>query len=654
MPGNGKPHRGTTRGHTVSKQPHRTINEEIWNFHRQKIELLYVIGGNSLKDVQKHLYDECGFTATYVDHNPPSAREDALTPVRKKQWKERLGAWGCRKNLNPPVAACILFCHRKAEQAHSPVCVKFNGKVKTHEDISRYIAKSTSFKSEEDLLRYLPAPDAWPGTVTSEPPVNFDLHSAATGRSVPDQGVRPGPIPQPVVSLPLAPPTLHARNETVASSSQICHRFDAQGFSAAFDFPAFAFDPFYPLLPPDIMGGGDVPPTHGLWITPQTNTEQYFSPFDSAPTSRNSNSATLVSDPAGTDFFTTMKDYGSVTPIGIDYDRSDAEDENGKQTEIKISAMLGTKQDLRDSPLRFFLMQCCAAAVWYGQNDSRRTDSALQTATTAFARIAMNHYTYSLMILNNMRVLLDSYGHKDIIQHILRKQQDSVIQDSVDVDDQRKPFVIREAIGFMLDTFEWRSDQAQEHVSRVRDICSNAMQTAGETSPLAISASYNLAWVLLEADEDEEALTILRTHKAHCETTYGLYQIQTITWIATLARAHRKVNDQVTAESLMEETVAVRVEKAFSKEHPLYWEIQFRRGLFMMNFANSGCAGGRTEECWDSGETLFRNTLQWRKTNLGSNNPKTGIAWEWLNYCLRLRGKTDDANELETRWQNQQ
>lgn len=558
-----------------------------------------------------------------------------------------------RKNFNPSIAACVLHCHREAEEAHSSVCVKFNGKVKTREDVRIYIKKSPILETEEDLLQHLPA--VWPDTVTSQPGADHDLQSssATTDVSVPGLGVRPGRIPQPVVSPPLAPLTLHTRNENLSPGSLIHNRSDAQVFAGVLDFPLPTFDSFHPFLPQGMMGGGDVPPTQGPWDTTQSppapRREEYFYPFDTLPTSPGPNFAVSVSDTLRFDVFTGMNMYGSVTPMGFEYNRADAEDENGKQTEIKVSVMLGTKQDLRDSPLRFFLVQCCATSIWSGQNDTRRSDLALQTATTAFLQITMNHYTYFLMILNNMRVLLDSYGHKDIIQRILQRQHDSVVEA-----DQRKRFVIEEAIGFMLDTFEWRSDKAHEHLPRVRGIFDTAKQTAGEKSPLAISASYNLAWVLLEAGENQEALMILSTHKARCETTYGLHQIQTITWLATLARAHRKVNEQLTAEALMEETVAVRVEKAFSKDHPLYWEIQFRRGLFLLNFADDGGSNDRTEECWDTSENLFRSTLNWRRHHLGTNNPKTGTAWQWLKYCLKRRGKTDDANGLGTWWQTQQ
>lgn len=119
-----------------------------------------------------------------------------------------------------------------------------------------------------------------------------------------------------------------------------------------------------------------------------------------------------------------------------------------------------------------------------------------------------------------------------------------------------------------------------------------------------------------------------------------------MTWIATQARAHYKNGEPQFALSLMEEVVQTRAKCAFHEDHPIYWEVTYRIGLFLFAFAKANRLPDRTEDCWRKGEMIVRDALVWRARRLGPDNPQTSKAYKLLKQYLAMQGKSRDAKGL--------
>ena len=342
----------------------------------------------------------------------------------------------------------------------------------------------------------------------------------------------------------------------------------------------------------------------------------------------------------------------SVTPVVSAYQRSSDEEQWERDLSDLVQRMLGSRHGLEDSPDLAFLWPCCAACIYVGQESNEARDAlkianlrheAMELASTTFQGIVRSQTrdSSSLTMLNFMRVLLDAYGHCDLAGDILRR-----IRAGLGESISRRDNVIMGTIDFMIDTTDWSDQKAHEWLDRIDRIHKDAVETAGIESELAISTLYNKAWVLLEADHSQEAFDILNGKRTICESVYGLYSLQTISWVSSLARAQLYTKQEISAEATMDEVVSARVEKAFSKEHPLYWLTKYRQGLFILRFAYKNTQPQRRQKCWEDGENILRQVLLWRARILGNNNPQTAEVSKWLVYYLKKQGKNEDAATL--------
>jgi hypothetical protein len=96
---------------------------------------------------------------------------------------------------------------------------------------------------------------------------------------------------------------------------------------------------------------------------------------------------------------------------------------------------------------------------------------------------------------------------------------------------------------------------------------------------------------------------------------------------------------------LIDEKMGPRIEKAFSKSHPLYWEFKNRQALFrrVRGRDMDDDEGARLRE---GAETLLRKVLIWRVANLGPNNPQTQRTQRVLRNFYIQSERYQDAKEL--------
>lgn len=342
----------------------------------------------------------------------------------------------------------------------------------------------------------------------------------------------------------------------------------------------------------------------------------------------------------------------SVTPVVPDYERLSGEEQWERDLSDLVQRMLGSRHGFEDASDLAFLRDCCAACIYLGQESNGGNGAvkignlrreAMRSASTTFQGIVRSQTrdSSSLTMLNFMRVLLDAYGHRDLAGSIMRQ-----IRTGLGESESRRDNVIMGTIDFMIDTTDWTDQKAHEWLEKIDKIHKDAVETAGIESELAMSTLYNKTFVLLEADHSQEAFEILNGKRTICESVYGLYKLQTISWVSSLARAQLYTKQEISAAATMDEVVSARVEKAFSKEHPLYWLTKYRQGLFLLRFAYKNTQPQRRLKCWEDGENILRQVLLWRARILGNNNPQTAEVSKWLIYYLKKQGKNEDAATL--------
>ena len=292
----------------------------------------------------------------------------------------------------------------------------------------------------------------------------------------------------------------------------------------------------------------------------------------------------------------------------------------------------------------------CGCLHVIGQEEREEANGALRDAVLAFQTIMdgpLSTYTWSLALLNQLSFLLESYGQSGKSQRNVKFVILQTLLNELKFTHEPKWSVLRQTLAFLLDTANWDDAKAQAAVSETLQIYDAAKEHAGWESPLALAAQYNVGWVLLEAKRYAEALSVLNENRARCESTFGTRSLEAITWAATLARALFRSNHTESAIDLMEETVLARTEKLYNTDHPLYWEVQCRVGMFLLLIADSGTRPQESPEKWFRGEQLLRKTLVWRGCNLGRPNPKTTHTFLTLRKYLGKQGKTNEAANLD-------
>lgn len=535
-----------------------------------------------------------------------------------------------------------------------------NGHERFIRHIHQYIKKSQFFSNEEDLLCHLPERESWPSSVTwvddsvALSPIPPPLEHSSGIFGSPNGAFGPYSfgfgdfLPGPVNTFGVPGFDFYGHHNQIMD--QINRPTRVQPHRMVRE-SSRRTGPVEQLQQEGLPGEfGEEPPS------PESVGEQSAADIQasSMPSWHDANEqfASLYGafDPststqqAPDNLLTAINRAASVTPATSTYGTSPNEGDRQTMLARNIDQMLGNAENLRDKPAKLFMRYCCEAMIHYGQGDEPSCIEAIKRATAPFQTLSTtskDYYEMTIPTLNNMGVLLQAYGHKFVKRSILQSLKPIAER----ADSQRRP-VLLGSIDFFLDTVDWNKDKIAGNKETISKIYHAVLQTTDVDSPLAIAARYNEAWVLLEARETARALSILQTEKNRCETVYGIYALQTITWNATQARAHEEAGEAVCAEALMNEVVLTRVEKAFSHDHPIYWEIKYRIGLFLLIFAKKNRLPARTTECWVKGEALLHETLVWRARELGTQNPQTVHAYTMLKKYLVLQNKTRAAADL--------
>jgi hypothetical protein len=321
-----------------------------------------------------------------------------------------------------------------------------------------------------------------------------------------------------------------------------------------------------------------------------------------------------------------------------------------QQVEQYVSTILGTVDDIGTNPQKQFVNCCVRAMVFLGQgpDTSMQSKDAINKGVEAFYRLASaastTTFAESLPNINLMSFIFEVYGHTTLRHDVLLQ-----LRDSMPALDAKRVSIIQDFLDFHLDTVSWSLDKARKLEDNRERVCLTykaAVELAGKTSPLAVAARYNQAWLMIEDRRAEDALTILESERSICEQAYGIYALHTINWIGTQARAQFYAKQEVQAEMLMREVVLARTKKVFSERHAIYWEVTGRIGLFLLSFAANNTTPTRTQECWEVGEDLLRSALVWRAQWLGESNPQTKKAFVLLKGYLAHRGMSEKAENL--------
>ena len=557
--------------------------------------------------------------------------------------------------------------------------------MKTLEDIKSYIKKSPRVANEQELLKHLPEPAQWPQSVTSSTQATSvaNLSSPKSATIVPSPayqlgystdghlfnpsartGLRNADSDEPVQDThdssfePRIHPEAHlsissrytgpyivdpSANMTRQDEKQPL-RFsqESQGTSGWHGFQYHTTDVVPQLhtynsqeqyFDAQVSGGLNNRQTFEIpWEDHQTAFDAIYEPFEAQ-------GQDLSLHP---NFLGDFHLAASVTPRQLP-PGSDTDLEVQTRFQEYVAKLLSTGQDLRNQPAKSFFKSCCEAMIFHGQDQRESCSQAVEAASVSFQRLIADHASYrmSLPVLNMMSFVFEAYGQKLMKKRILQR-----LQQATQEMDELKRIVVLGSIDFLLDTADWSSDKAATKLAKTSQVYTYAVETAGQSSQLAISARYNHAWTLLEAGKPDQALSILNGERSKCETAFGIHSLQTITWIATQARAHLKNGEPLSAEAVMTESALTRAEKAFSQDHPIYWEVMYRIGLFLLNFASNNSLPDRTEFCWVKGEEMVRQTLVWRAQWLGPENPRTATAYKDLKFYLEKQGKNQDATAL--------
>lgn len=125
----------------------RHVPQEVWQPYYEEVRKSYIDDKYPLQQLMGHMRRQFGFDAS------------------KKQWKAQLKIWGLAKNMSMQDAAHIL---RSYNEAPSNVRrqVYWYGKYKSRGEILKYIRKSKTLISPDDLLNRMPVANKLPSHIT--------------------------------------------------------------------------------------------------------------------------------------------------------------------------------------------------------------------------------------------------------------------------------------------------------------------------------------------------------------------------------------------------------------------------------------------------------------------------------------------------------
>jgi hypothetical protein len=543
----------------------------------------------------------------------------------------------------------VLHLLRDAEAKRLRRDVFFNGQLKAQQDINRYIAKSGNVSSYQDLLGYLPANSAdWPKNVTWQDDPATSTESAGDSAQDSDANIDGHPSArEPGAGMTVAsripdamvleantssniPMEMREDNMDHAHASALCSTYDNQTSWSILKNPSSGLEGMY-----------DLTYLHGNDMLPQTWMPSW-DPFEGVV-----NVVKDFSQPVP--YFNTPDICANMlissTPFQMEPPSEQSTETGTEQANVEdvVEAILKDKAGEGSGPARKFAREAIKCCIYEGQANVAGHDRSRAAAISAFQDLASSRVAYqeTVTVLNVVSFVLEIYGAQVVKLQLLQQ-----LQRDLKIQDKRKAFVLDQTIAFIIQTCDWDEHAANNMLSVTKEVWETAVESAGTNSWLAMSAQYNMAWVQLEAGKLEEALSVLSNGRARCETVFGLYSFQTLSWLATQARALFRSGHYASAEAVMTESVSPRTRKAFSENHAVYWEFQYRIGLFMFQLAAKSVQPASTTDYWLRGEDIVRSVLLWRARNLGVDNPRTMHTLKYLQRYLEQQGKKQDAKNL--------
>lgn len=577
-----------------------------------------------------------------------------------KQWKDHLSKSGYKRNLDRQAAAIILHLLNEADHQHLKRLVWYNNDLKDRKEINRYISKSETISTPEELLQSLPESlSSWPRSIkwSDRPDVPAEQSHAARNGTLPlfENRVSPGDAVDALDTATWSQPHLPS---SPSFSVQI-------GGPPLLTLDSFPYSPIHAHENPDVSmvhkQNRSLMPGSAAFRMPDANPSVTFpsqmieaSYLDRAAGQSASELADIfthqhdefsglydsigsrpdITSPAESSL-SGLHGLVSVTPFNIDDPAS---------LQKRVDLMLGKPTAQHDSNAKKFTRSCLEACIYDGQDAHDNAVNAISEAVDAFQTLMNATYecsVWSLTILNRVSFLLESYGQ--------RNMKSAIFRDLLNISNhphEPRWRILHQTLFFLIDRADWGPDKAASHIPRVKHVWKTAIEIAGTLSALALSAQYNVAWVLLESQRYRDALNVLNHGRAGCESVFGRNSLESITWIGTQARAHSRCDESETAVALMEENVSVRAAATYGKNHPLYWEVQSRIGLFLLERATQTQQPHSTNETRSKGENLLRETLIWRAKELGMANPQTTAVLKWLKDELLLQGRKQQAEGL--------
>ena len=548
--------------------------------------------------------------------------------------------------MNPSDAAHILRLIQDAEKHGCVRHVFFFGKEKTKADIATYLKKTQLVDTEAQLLRQSDETEPKPDYITFK---DSSPQSPQSDRT--DDTSRVAALRDPHITMSYPIPIPDAGRDTRNLPSQedpLSYVFISQ--DRDFKSSPQTHEVSIPLHDSPQLGVVGQPkhapqgPAMSAY-EPQSSFDGIETPFAGIyePLRPYSNEAFLPVN------MTTFNGLMSSTPYVFHAEQPPSETTSGMSFQALVQTMLGRDQDADDqstySFAKAFLRQCCEVCLYLGQ-DPNRVDAENLLAHTGHVFDLLlqspDEWTQSLTVLNNLLTLFYTYGQVALSARICEYAYRAA--------DRR--FGSTHSITFMIQfmmSIQERPPGAGtpyydiESLKHAHDLL---VTMAGEESQLALTARYNLAWALTEVEQYEEALEILMHLQAPCERTFGASQIQTIACISTLARVYLYTKREISAECLMRETIATRIEDNFLDSHPYFWEARNRHSLFLLKIANAQTLPHKKQQYLDKAEKTLQEVLLWRFVNLGPNNPRTSCTFRALRRLLRRQQRMDEADSL--------
>jgi len=305
----------------------------------------------------------------------------------------------------------------------------------------------------------------------------------------------------------------------------------------------------------------------------------------------------------------------------------------------------GMCPQLRDqTDSAWFLTHCIYRCICLSQDSDRFEGDAayfLEAAVQNFRNMLQHSPGECFTTLSNLVTLFECYGQRavamDILKHLRR-----VTTGHRGADDP-----LTETIGFMtaIPTRD-REGKPQHNLDNLEKICREASKVFPEDERPALTARFNLAWANLEMGHFHRARDMLVGLRFPCEQRFGANHMQTISCIATLARALLHCGQLDSAECLIREVVCVRVREIFPKDHPYLWEAMNRHAIFLLKLASADESQPQRDDYVQHAEILLREVVVNRYRVLGPTNERSTSSFRRLRDLLQQEGKDVDARDL--------